>query len=166
MTTELVITSKNSADIAALKDYLRGVEIGELTTYEQLTQVVGRDIRKHRYLLLQACNQLLSERNYTFGTVLRQGIKRLNADETVESSKHILSRIRGQCRRQARKLTSVDYATLSTDDLKRLHNGALSVFAAIAYSADSRNLHRLTESCQNHGPQTLPTAATLRLLAS
>lgn len=162
----VTIISKNAVDISALKDRLRKAEIGEMIAYDELSEIIGRDIRKHRYLLLSACNQLLSEKNYTFGSVFKQGVKRLSADETVESSKEIFSRIRGQCRRQARKLSSVDYETITTDDLKRLHNSALSVFAAIAYSADSRNLNRLTGLCQNTGPQSLPTATTLRLLAS
>ena len=158
--------AKNGIDIDMLKTRLGTVPVGETISYPELTEVIGRDIRKHRYLLISACNQLLKERQMVFGAVFNVGIKRMTPDESVTQASHVLKRVRSIAKRGAAKIAATDYNALSTDRLRQMHNGYLSLLGAIVYSADSRNMNRLNERCSNTGPMVLPTARTLELLAS
>lgn len=158
--------SKNALDVEALKRELIKLEIGTAVSYRHLSALIGRDIQKARYLLDSACNQLLSERRMVFGVVFNVGIKRLTADEAVNQASHVLRRVRGIARRGAARIAAADYTALSSDDLRRMHNSSISLLAAILHSADTRHLNRLSEACTNTAPSALPTAQTLKLLAS
>ena len=161
------LTSKNAVDIDALKIRLCKMQIGEVITYDQISEVIGRNIRKDgkRGIAYQAMNQLLSEQRFVFGTIRNVGFKRLNADETVESTKDGMTRIRKISRKQVKRLSAVDYGSISTNALKVQHNASISLYGAIAFAADSGNLKRLTTTNGNR-PEGLPTAETLRRLAS
>lgn len=161
----LVPTSKNAADIIALVEALGELQPGQLLTYEYLTAVIGRSAQRHRYLLEAACNRLLKQNRKAFGAVFGVGIKRLTDTEAIEQCASAMTRVRRIARKAVSKAASVDFAALSDED-KRRHNGYISQMAAIAYTADSRHLNRLTEACQNHDPACLPSAQALKLMAS
>lgn len=57
-------------------------EIGELVTYDELTQIVGTDIRKRRHWLDSAKDKAERE-GYFFGPVTGQGVRRMTHDEAV-----------------------------------------------------------------------------------
>jgi hypothetical protein len=54
--------SEFEADIEALADRLRALPIGEIATYAELDQVLGRPVRAHRYLPVQARKRLEGNR--------------------------------------------------------------------------------------------------------
>lgn len=159
-------TSRNAHDIRILKYVLESLPAGEVIPYAKLSEAIDRDILQHRNILASACNQLLTERHMAFGTVKLVGVKRLDSDEVVESSAQALSRTRNIAKRAARKLASVDYGKLSTDALRIQHNAAMSLFGAIAFASDARNINRIGQMCSNHMPNALPIASTLKLMAS
>lgn len=163
---QLIPASKNGADIQALMDALAGLQPGQHLTYAQLSALVGRDVgAKYRYLLEAACNRLLKDSRQAYGALHRVGIKRLTDVEAIGQCVTVMHRVRRIARKAVAKATTVDFAGL-TDDDKRRHNAYISQMAAIAYTADSRHLNRLTEACQNHNPACLPTAQALKLMAS
>ena len=159
--------SKNAVDVDTLKAALKDVPVGETISYSALSRLVGRDVQgKHRYLLVSACDRLLKDNKMVFGAVFNTGIKRLTPDESISQASHVLKRVRTIAKRGAAKIAATDYHSLSSDDMKRMHNGYLSLLAAVVYSADSRHLNRLTGPVTNADQSVLPTAKTLKLLAS
>lgn len=159
--------AKNGIDIDILKATLSALPVGEVISYADLSAAIGRDVQyKNRYLLISACDRLLKDKQMVFGAVFNVGIKRLTPDEAVTQVNHVLKRVRTIARRGAAKIAATDYNSLSTDDLRQMHNSALSLLAAVIYSADARQLNRLNPPCTNAQPTVLPTAATLKLLAA
>lgn len=156
--------AKNGADVQALVTVLDSLAVGDLATYNTLSQAIGRDIQRHRYLLESACDRLLKQRK-VFGCVFNSGLKRLSDSEIVDHSFNAFRRIRRLARKSARRLTSVEWNGLTDEDRQR-HNLHLSVLGAIVHTATPHNMAALSMTCKNTGPHGLPTAQTLKMLAS
>jgi hypothetical protein len=159
-------SSKNSADVLALMDALDRLPQDAMLSYDDLNAVVGRDVKTaHRYLLISACDRLLKHKQKAFGAVTSKGIKRLTDTEAISQCASTLNKVRRIAKKAATKAATVNFSALN-DDEKRRHNGYISQMAAIIYTADSSHINRITGACQNNSPFALPTAQTLRLLAS
>ena len=157
--------AKNGADVQALAIVLDQLAVGSVATYAELTEAIGRDILKHRYLLDQALNRLLRNRK-VFGCVMGEGYQRLSDSEIVASSFGAMRKIRRMARKQATRMASVEWNTMSNED-RLAHNIHISVLGAIAHAATPSNLNKLNHACVNSSGQVgLPTAKTLQLLAS
>lgn len=160
----LIPYAKNGADIQAIVLVLDQLAVGDVATYEMLSDAIGRDIQAHRHLLDKAQDRLLKQRK-VFGCVTREGMKRLSDAEIVEHSFTAFRRIRRMARKSATRLTSVEWQNLAEQDKQR-HNLHLSVLGAITHAATPKNMTALSAACQNSAQQGLPTAQTLKLLAS
>lgn len=161
----LIPYAKNGADLQALASVLDRLAVGDVVTYVELSAAIGRDIQKHRYLLDKAQDRLLKQRK-VFGCVHHLGMKRLSDAEIVEHSFYAFRRIRRMARKSATRLTSVEWSDLAEKDKQR-HNLHLSVLGAITHAATPKNMTKNLEmACKNSQQQGLPTAQTLRLLAS
>lgn len=160
----LIPYAKNSADIQALVARLNRLEMGELVTYADLSEAIGRDIRSRRYLLATACAHLLKQRK-VFACVTNTGMRRLTDSEIVENSLYAFRRIRRMTKRSAMRLTSANWNELSHTE-RQQHNLHLSVLGAIAHAATPLNMACIEPMCNNNQPNALPTAKVLKLLAS
>lgn len=161
---QIIPYAKNGADIQAIAAVLDQLAVGSTVSYQEISQAIGRDIQRHRYLLDKATDHLLKQRK-VFGCVHNFGMKRLTDSEIVQHSFYAFRRIRRMVRKGARRLTSVEWDTLSEQDQQR-HNLHLSVLGAIAHAATPKNMVTLSSACQNSAKTGLPTATTLKLLAS
>ena len=159
------LTSKNAADVQAIVDAMNELKIDETITYEELTEIVGRDIRNHRYIMTQARNRLLLNRKI-FGCITNVGYKRMNDSEIVESSHGIIHSIHNKARKQVKSLTAVDWQSLTNNNRVNL-NIHISVLGAIAHATTPSTIAKLSPACTNsNGIYGLPTEKTLKLLAS
>jgi hypothetical protein len=157
--------AKNGADVQALATVLDKLAVGSIVEYSDLSESIGRDIRKHRYLLDQALTRLLRNRK-VFACVKDVGYKRLNDAEIVECSFSKFRQIRRMARKQATRLAAVEWNNLSDAD-RLAHNIHISALGAIAHAATPSNMTKLGQACSNsNGQFGLPTAKTLALLAS
>jgi len=157
--------AKNGADVAALAAVLDRLAVGDIATYAALTEAVGRDIQKHRYLLDTALQRLLRKRK-VFGCIKETGYQRLSDSEIVSYSFNAFRRIRRIARKNAVRLSAVEFERLSNEERVR-HNLQISALGAIAHAATPGNLTKLTQACSNsQSMQGLPTAHVLKLLAS
>jgi hypothetical protein len=157
--------AKNGADVAALAAVLDRLAVGDIATYAELTEAVGRDIQKHRYLLDTALQRLLRKRK-VFGCIKETGYQRLSDSEIVNYSFSAFKRIRRIARKNAVRLSAVEFERLSNEERVR-HNLHISALGAIAHAATPSNLAKLNQACSNsQSMQGLPTAHVLKLLAS
>lgn len=149
---------KLSLDSQMLYERIRGANEGEVISYEDLSKVVGRDVRKKRGALITAQRLALSEHAIVFGTIVKEGIKRLSAREIVESSPAVTKKIARAARRQIRKLTSIR-ETLSGDALVR-HNTHVSLMGTLAHICSAPSVKALEGKVANY-QKVLPVAKTL-----
>lgn len=77
-------TARNAADLKALTDTLASVPIGGTISYAELSEAIGRDARKCRYLLLKAMNDLNKEQGAAFAAVRGMGYRRVGVDKAAQ----------------------------------------------------------------------------------
>jgi len=92
-------TTQNAADVAALAEALATTPIGELCTYDALSDAIGRPVRPVRHLLMQALAKARKEHGAVFGTVTRVGYRRLSAEEAHTLGRQARQRVRRTTRR-------------------------------------------------------------------
>lgn len=156
--------AKNGADIHAITTVLDRLAFGEIATYADISEAIGRDCQKHRYLIEKALSGLERKRKI-FSCVKNVGYQRLSDSEIVECSFVAFKRIRKSARRHVTRLSSVEWRSLSRDEQLR-HNLHISALGAIAHIATPSNIAKMSQACSNGSLAGLPTASALKLMAS
>ena len=101
-----------SIESTLLIDRLKTLEVDEVVTWDELSNLIGRDVRKEAYHNLgTARNRLLRDERMVFECVRKVGVKRLSDDGIVVSAESGLQRIKRASRRSFRKLSCADALT-------------------------------------------------------
>lgn len=161
---KLIPYRQNAADIEAIVRLLDTAGIGTIVTYDEMSAAINRDILKHRYLLQSAVTEMLKN-GMVFECIVRVGMKRMSDSEIIANAPLDLKRLRKKAKRSAAKLVSVGWDHLTTEEQKN-HNLYISALGAIAYASCEKNFGKLESACRNGNQNGLPTATTLKLLAS
>lgn len=149
-----------SIDAKMIYDRLAESKIGEIIGYDELSKIIGRDTTNGgRGPLTTARRKAMRENRMVFGTVRKQGIKRLADTEIVESAASDLRRIRKATRRVVERTTMVDFSKLPAKAQSE-HNVYLSMFGAIAQMTLASSMKQIAKRvAETH--QALPLAKTL-----
>ena len=113
-----------SADTLAIMQRLKEASVGETVTLDDLSGVIGRDIRRHRHLVYSALRVLLREDGMIFATVRGIGYQRVPADQAHEVGVETRRAIRRKARRSSRKIAhGISRANdLSDEALRKAHS--------------------------------------------
>lgn len=152
---------KLSIDSQLIAERMMQVEIGQLVTYEVLSEVIGQDVTGDhgRGCLATARRMLQRDSQMVFDAVRGVGLKRLSDAEIVQSGARSVRRVRSAARRGSRLLTSVgDFDSLPASDKLR-HNATLSVLGAIEAISSAGSVKKVEQRVTAASP--LPIAATL-----
>ncbi len=152
---------KLSIDSQLIAERLMQVEIGQLVTYEVLSEVIRQDATNDhgRGCIATARRMLQRDHQIVFGTVRGVGLKRLSDAEIVQTGSHSVHRVRSAARRGAKMLTAVsDFDALAPADKLR-HNATLSVLGAIEAISSAGAVKKVEQRVTAASP--LPIAATL-----
>lgn len=149
-----------SADTRVLFERITNLEPNEVVSYDELSKLIGRDVRGRAVSnLYQARRKALREERIVTESVIGLGIKRMTDSQVVVGFESFMSRSRRAARREATKLTSVDYPKLSRTDQTK-HNAALATLGVIQHIASTSSMNRLETKVQDSsGP--LPIGKTL-----
>ncbi len=158
--------AERSIDTDTLVRRLREVDVGGFVSYENLNELIGRDVQNGaRHILRSAVMILLREDRRVFAPVRDEGLKRLNDREIVGTGLETTARIRRLARRGARKVTAVEnYDALPKAD-QVAHNTHLSIFGAIGQFTRPRMVQRLTGAVEE-AQKRLPLAKMLEAVKS
>lgn len=98
------------------EDVLAGCDFGDLITFDQLDEALGRDFRSSRGPLYRAAEELLATRNRTLASVPGKGYRVAQPNEHADLAQkdHLFGRRR--ISRALRKATHVDKAKLTADE--------------------------------------------------
>lgn len=149
-----------SLDAQILRDRLKKAKVGDVVTYEELTQEVGRDVRgRAKAALYTARNHALKHAGMVFQAVENVGLKRLSDVEIVESVGGDLKLIRRKARKSATKLTKVAFDKLPNEQ-KIDHNAKLSMLGALQQFSAPQSLIAVRSKVQESN-QALSIGRTL-----
>jgi len=142
---------------------LLNTEEGDVVTYDELSTVIGRDIRLNRYCLHTAINKLLREHQIYFSAVRGVGVKRCNDPEKVDAGTSFVPRIRRMAKKGVRITLSVrDYAKMEKE-MQTQHNAQVSLLGAIGAISAAPKLKAIAAKVQE-AQEKLPLAKTLEAL--
>lgn len=122
-----------SVETLAVYQLLAPTEIGATVPYAAITKTLGKDYRRMPCPIHTARKRLLREKGMVFAAIFRQGLKRLNDAEIVESSQDTVDRIRNASRRKIGVLSVVDRNALPREGQIMLdtHMTLLGVMATV-----------------------------------
>jgi hypothetical protein len=138
-----------------LIDRGRRLQVGEVVTYEELSKLIGIDVREEgRGALRSARNILLRDEQIVLDSVPNVGLKRSSDSEIVQSA---------GAQRGVQRLTAVaDFDRLSDAD-KLAHNASVSALAVIKLMGKPKSVERIAASVNTANTGSLPIARTLEL---
>src|SRR5690349_12060809 len=117
-------------DTQVIVKRLAAAKAGETVTYDELQKLIGQDVRPgaEAYVRLLKARDVLEkdpDKRIVFAAVNKEGIKRLNDSEIVESGSSFVGLVRRTARRGLRRLTCVNYDKLTNGERVK-HNAAAS----------------------------------------
>lgn len=113
-----------SLETSQIEKRLRESEFGETVTYEELSRILGRDVRKWCRHNLQSARKILSAEGTEFGVVLNVGLKRLTPNEVVETNAVFTEKVRRTTKRGLKRLSHVVLDDLDDEHKQRLNSQA------------------------------------------
>lgn len=143
---------KLSPETNAVVKKLESMSIGDFASYADLSALVGGDIQGRANHYLQSARRVLrNEKQYVFGVVTDEGVKRLNDEEIVlEGSRRILH-IRRASRTAMKTLVCVSDFEAMTEETKKRHNTTLSVLGAINLFSKPTSIKKIDNAVAGSG---------------
>lgn len=150
-----------SPDVRALVDYLVDIPFGGTATYENLSGVIGREIRSVRHILDSARRIAQRECGAVFGVVMRVGIQRIKTEQIPHVGNTARRKIRRYAKRASKTITAaMAKANDVSNEVRLKANRELSILGLVEETAKDRHMNSTTPA--NEKP--LPVAVTARQL--
>jgi len=156
-----VMRFQKSSDTGILENLLSEAKVGELITYQKMSEALGRDVRQYAMnALCSARKMVLKNKQYVFGTECSQGLRRLDDSAIVMASEEDRTRMLRQARRAITKLSCVKFDELN-DVAKRKHIVASAQFGAVEMFSKTSATKKITEAVKDK--TVMPIGETLKL---
>lgn len=134
-----------SIDVRALCKVFAETRVGEVLTYQQLSEVIRKDIQTEgRQALTSARAITQRELGYVFGTIFRVGLKRLSDIEIVQTGQQTVVKIRNQSKRGAQRVATAAPEKLPIES-RIQQNTYLSLLAMVHATVQEKRLKKLEE---------------------
>lgn len=137
------------ADIRALADFLARLPVGEVATYAQLSQAIGRNVQNGAgYILAAARNVVEKEAGAIFGTVHRVGVKRLTGQEGIGIGAITSRKIKRAARRGITRLGRIRDNSLTDADRTKInaYTAQLGAVAMLAAEDTARKVEKKSDA--------------------
>jgi hypothetical protein len=141
---------------------LQEVEVGEIVTYKELSELIGMNTQERgRSHLLSARRKILHEFAILFEAVRGEGVKRLDDSGALEAGQNEVKGLHRKARRGAKKLACADVTKLKKEEKER-HAAASTILAFIHRSTSGRAQKIIGESVKEDTSE-LPFGRTLKV---
>jgi hypothetical protein len=128
---------ENATDVNIMSELLRVLPIGGTLSYTDVSAAIGRDVRKHYWLLRSAMERVEKESGSLLAVVRSIGVKRLASEELSGVGADAIRKVRRTARRGYNRLD-----TIRTNDLPQSEATKIvahkSQLGAITLVADGR----------------------------
>lgn len=158
---------ERSVDTQFLVDRLIACKPGEVVTYDQLSGIIGREVRpgNDAYPNLYSARRVaLNEYGIAFEAVRGVGVVRLTDEAIVRSSPVVIQKAHRAAHRGSKVLACVEHFDGLTNEDKVRHNAALSVLGVIAHFTKSQSVRRIA-SAVSEANDPLPFQKTIEHFA-
>lgn len=142
----------SSADAKTLADLMRGVAIGDVLTYQTMSEAIGRDVLDDRGVMYTARGIVQREDRMVFDSVHKHGIKRLADIEIVSLGDRARSRVRKIARRAAQAIVCVNYDEMPREAQVK-HNTALSMLGVMQELTTDKSFTKLQKHVSTAGTE-------------
>lgn len=106
-----------SHDVQIIYRRLIDTEDGDIISYTELSELIGQNILKKRYILNSARRKAANENHIEFDTITRYGIERLSSNRIIEiTGPRTLNRIRTMNEKNRTKILNTNYQKLSEEN--------------------------------------------------
>lgn len=148
---------ENLTDIALLAECLEALSYEEIATYEDLSKIIGRDVRRCRHLLAAAQKRVERDKGVLFSCVTNVGYKRLPPSGTLTVASDGVRSCRRKASRVFSRISNGSGNSLSDNERHRL-DGYRSLFGAMAAVSTEKVAKTITVESTDGA---LPLAKTL-----
>lgn len=128
-----------SIDTQTLERILEATSIGDVVTFQVLSEAIGRDVQlQARGNLRSARLRLLRHHHMVFGAITNVGLKRLNDEGKIGAAHGHVKRGRNQFRRARQTATAVDNFSALPNHLKVEHNVIVAQSGALLHMTSAK----------------------------
>ena len=153
-----------AVDTSILLKRMVQLKIGEQLTYDDLTALIGRDVRDAAYGNMQSARRAALRDGIVIGTIQKVGIKRLNDEEIVKTGRSVMRHIHRASRKATRIITCVKDFDALPKQVQIEHNAALSQLSVLSHITSIHSAKKLEDKVAELGG-SLPLARTLKELS-
>lgn len=144
-----------------LYQHLQKMKIGEMVTYLELSNIIGRDVQgSGRGSLNTARRMCEREDQKSFGVIVNAGLKCLSGAEVISTAEFATGHIKRTSKRALKRLKCVgDLSKLSNDEVVKMNTYAslMGAFVVMGKESSVKKLSSIVEKTQDQ----LPYAKTL-----
>jgi len=152
-----------SIETKQLLERLMKVKVGELISYQEMTDIVGRDIRKDGSgIMYSARRKALNDCQIVFITITNEGIKRASDEEIANSGASVIHKIRKASKKGKKVLHAVNDFGALTNNSKIRHNASASFLGAIDLMTRPKKIVALEEKVKEES-ECINVTKTLEL---
>lgn len=152
---------EKSADTSILENRLRNTQPGDVISYQDLSKVIGRDVRQFCWGNLTSARRTLTGEKIHFDIVRGVGLKRLDGAGAVVAVGSYIEKARHAAGRGIKILQNVEFSELP-DDAKRSHLAKSAQLGAIKLFGSSKATKKLEAKAAETSAQ-LAIGDTLKL---
>lgn len=135
-----------SLDVQRISQLLANTEVGNIVTYRQMSEEIGRDIQTEaRGVLISARRITQRELGYIFGTIHGKGLQRLSDIEIVQTGAQTVVKIRHASRRGTERIANVAMPENLPIESRIRMNCYLSMLAMVNSISQEKRLKKLEE---------------------
>lgn len=145
-----------SSDAKVLADLLRNAEVGQVVTYEEMSEAIGREVTQDRSAIYTARAIVQREDRMIFDCVMKVGVKRLADADIVNLGDRARARVRKIASSVTKAITCVNYDSMSRESQVK-HNTALSMFGVFSELSANKSFIKLQSHVSTVGTD-LPVA--------
>lgn len=151
---------EKSNDTLVIENRLRTSSVGELVTYDDLSKLLGRDVRVHCIGNLTTARRVLRDEKIFFVTVRGDGVRRISQEEAVNClPDHSIKRAKSAARQGIKCLRNIEYDQLSEDGKKK-HLSSSAQLGAIELFSSAKATKKIEGKV---GDSPIPIGETLKL---
>lgn len=159
MEAKTATIAQKSIDAQIIERHLETAEVGQLVTYVELSQLVGRDVQKKDRHLLETAKRSLLRRGMVFETVWSEGVKRVTDNENITNRQRDFAHIRRAAGTSLKKLACVNQDAL--DNEAKIKFNATASHLGVIRQLTGRKAIEAVEKQTRESQQQLPLAKTV-----
>ena len=145
---------------------LETMKVGEVITFEQLSELVSADVKtKRRHCLVSAMKTLQERSGIVFKSVHNIGYERIDDSKIIETATDSISKVRRCAERGSAVLACADYENLTESD-KKVYSTNAAMLGFMEQFSTSKTMKQLSK-CQavNFSVSTFQTTLNASLEA-